>query len=101
MIERGCDEFPVRLMCRCLKVSARGYYDWTKRVPSARQLDNLRLFGRIRELYEDSRGTLGAGRMHEDRIDECETASLSRVARLILEAAVPERPRGVVGPAAG
>jgi putative transposase len=25
-------------MCRCLKVSASGYYDWNKRLPSARQL---------------------------------------------------------------
>ena len=42
MIERCRDEFPVRLMCRCLRVSASGYYDWSKRLPSARELDNQR-----------------------------------------------------------
>ena len=52
MIERCRDEFPVRLMCRCLKVSASGYYDWSKRLPGARALDNQRLLGRIRELHE-------------------------------------------------
>ncbi len=83
MIERCREEFPVRLMCRCLKVSASGYYDWSKRLPCGRQLDNRRLLGRIRELHEDSRGTLGAGRMHEDLVDEGETASLNRVARLM------------------
>ena len=83
MIERCRDEFPVRLMCRCLKVSASGYYDWNKRLPSARQLDNQRLLGRIRELHEDSRNTLGAGRMQEDLADPGETASLNRVARLM------------------
>ncbi len=83
MIERCRDEFPVRLMCRCLRVSASGYYDWSKRLPSARQCDNQRLLGRIRELHEDSRGTLGAGRMHEDLAEEGETASLNRVARLM------------------
>ena len=57
-------------MCRCLRVSASGYYDWSKRLPSARQLDNQRLRGRIRELHEDSRGTLGAGRMREDLVDQ-------------------------------
>ena len=83
MIERCRDEFPVRLMCRCLKVSASGYYDWNKRLPSARQLDNQRLLGRIRGLHEDSRNTLGAGRMQEDLADAGETASLNRVARLM------------------
>ena len=33
MIERCRDEFPIRLMCRCLRVSASGYYDWSKRLP--------------------------------------------------------------------
>lgn len=83
MIERCRDEFPVRLMCRCLRVSTSGYYDWSKRLPSARQQDNERLLGRIRALHEDSRGTLGAGRMQEDLVDEGEVVSLNRVARLM------------------
>ncbi len=83
MIERCRDEFPIRLMCRCLKVSASGYYEWSKRPASARQLDNERLVVRMRELHEDSRGTLGAGRMREDLAEEGETASLNRVARLM------------------
>ncbi len=37
----------------------------------------------MRELHEDSRGTLGAGRMREDLAEEGETASLNRVARLM------------------
>jgi putative transposase len=83
VIERCRDEFPVRLMCRCLRVSTSGYYDWSKRSPSARQADNDRLLGRIRELHEDSRGVLGAGRMHEDLAAEGESAGLNRVARLM------------------
>lgn len=83
MIERCRDEFPIRLMCRCLRVSTSGYYDWSKRLPSARQHDNERLLGRMRELHEDSRGVLGAGRMREDLVAEGESASLNRVARLM------------------
>lgn len=83
MIERCRDEFPVRLMCRCLKVSASGYYEWSKRPPSARQVDNERLVVRMRELHEDSRRSLGAGRMREDLAEEGESASLNRVARLM------------------
>jgi len=83
VIGRCRDAFPVRLMCRCLRVSASGYYAWSKRLPSERQLDNARLLGRIRALHEDSRGALGAGRMQEDLVAEGESASLNRVARLM------------------
>lgn len=83
MIERCRDEFPIRLMCRCLRVSTSGYYGWSKRLPSARQQDNERLLERMRELHEDSRGVLGAGRMREDLVAEGESASLNRVARLM------------------
>ena len=93
MIERCRDAFPIRLMCRCLKVSASGYYDWSKRLPSARQRDNQRLAVRIREMHEDSRGTLGAGRMHEDLVDQGETASLNRVARLMAAEGLQGWPR--------
>ncbi len=70
-------------MCRCLRVSPSGYYDWSGRQPSERQVDNDRLLERIRELHEDSRGVLGAPRMHEDLVELGETASLNRVARLM------------------
>ncbi|MBN4953748.1 IS3 family transposase [Stenotrophomonas maltophilia] len=93
VIERCRDAFPVRLMCRCLKVSASGYYDWSQRLPSARQRDNQRLAARIREMHEDSRGTLGAGRMHEDLVDQGESASLNRVARLMAAEGLQGWPR--------
>jgi len=70
-------------MCRCLKVSPSGFYEWSRRGPSARQLDNERLLKRIRALHEDSRGSLGAPRMHEDLVEEGETASKNRIARLM------------------
>lgn len=70
-------------MCRCLKVSPSGYYGWEKREPSARQIDNDRLLKRIREFYEDSRGAIGAPRMHEDLIEVGESASKNRIARLM------------------
>jgi putative transposase len=83
MIERCRHEFPIRLMCRCLHVSASGYYDWSQRPPSARQLDNARLLERTHALHKDSRGALGAGRMQEDLADEGQRVGLNRVARLM------------------
>jgi putative transposase len=69
------------MMCRLLKVSASGYCDRAARSPSVRQLENERLLRRIRQIHEDSQGVIGAPRMHEDLIDEGETASKNRVAR--------------------
>ncbi|KRG78969.1 transposase [Stenotrophomonas ginsengisoli] len=69
-------------MCRCLRVSTSGYYEWSKRLPSARQRDNEHLLGRIHALHQDSRGTLGAGRMHEDLVEEGLMVCPNRVARL-------------------
>jgi putative transposase len=80
-------------MCRCLKVSSSGYYAWEKRPPSPRQVDNDRLLGRIREIHEDSRGAIGAPRMHEDLSDEGETASKNRIARLMTTAGLQGWPR--------
>ncbi|WP_152981183.1 IS3 family transposase [Stenotrophomonas koreensis] len=93
VIERCRDEFPIRLMCRCLRVSTSGYYDWSKRLPSARQRDNERLLSRIHALHQDSRGTLGAGRMQEALVEEGLTASRNRVARLMAAAGLQGWPR--------
>ena len=44
------------------------------------QIDNERLLKRIRQIHEDSQGVIGAPRMHEDLIEEGETASSNRIA---------------------
>jgi len=83
MIDRCRDAFPIRLMCRCLKVSASGYYGWRDRSLSPRELDNQRLLTRIEALHAESDGVLGAGRIWEDLRYEGETCSFNRVARLM------------------
>ena len=80
-------------MCRCLKVSPSGYYAWRNRPLSSRGQDNERLLARIREIHEDSGGVIGAPRMHEDLVDDGETASLNRVARLMAAHGIAGWPR--------
>jgi putative transposase len=80
-------------MCRCLQVSPSGYYAWCDRSPSARARDNARLLKRIREIHDDSRGVIGAPRMHEDLVADGETASLNRIARLMAANGIAGWPR--------
>src|SRR3569623_2077803 len=63
MIERCREAFPIRLMCRCLKISPCGYYAWLERPPSARAQDNQRLLTRIETLHRDSAGVFDSPRM--------------------------------------
>lgn len=83
MIERCRSDYPVGMMCRCLEVSTSGFYSWVRRKPGPRAKANARLLERIREIHEDSKGVIGAPRMHEDLVDEGEQVSLNRVARLM------------------
>ena len=83
MIERCRDAFPIRMMCRCLRVSSSGYYDWRTREPSARAIDNQRLLKRIEALHAASDGVMGSPRMWDDLRYEGETCSENRVARLM------------------
>lgn len=92
-IQRCRDAYPVQLMCRCLRVSKSGFYAWSSRPKSARQLENERLLGRIREHHAASDGVMGAPRMHEVLTDEGETASLNRIARLMAKAGLQGIPQ--------
>lgn len=82
-IRRHRTQYPIRLMCRCLKVSPSGFHAWLVRQPSGRTRDNARLLDKIRQRHEDSGGVIGAPRMQEVLGYEGETASLNRIARLM------------------
>ena len=95
-IRRHRDQYPTRLMCRCLRVSSSGYHAWASREPSARAQENARLLGKIQQYYTDSDGVMGAPRMHEALCYAGEGVGLNRVARLMAGAGlagVPQRRR--------
>ncbi|HSH22698.1 MAG TPA: hypothetical protein VK975_01390 [Acidimicrobiales bacterium] len=50
--------------CELLEVSRSAYYEWSRHVPSRRQLDDEALGKRIQAIYDDSRGTYGWPRVH-------------------------------------
>jgi putative transposase len=76
-------EYPIRMMCRVLGVSPSGYYDWLDRPQSTRAQADAILLERIRVHHEDSRGTYGMPRLHEDLKEEGIKVGRKRVARLM------------------
>ena len=60
MIQRCREAFPIRMMCRCLRVSPSGYYGWVSRPLSARAQENARLLARSVNCIVIMTGSWGA-----------------------------------------
>ena len=96
MLERCREAFPVRMMCRCLQVSASGYYEWRSRPVSQRAREDQRLLQRIRYHHRASDGVKGSPRIWEALRYEGEGCGQNRVARLMRAAGlqgIPQRKR--------
>ena len=48
-IRRHRGQYPIRLMCRCLKVSPSGFHAWARRSPSQRARENARLLEKMHQ----------------------------------------------------
>jgi transposase InsO family protein len=93
-IEAHREEFAVKLMCRVLKVSRSGYYDWRKRKPSAQDRANAKLLEAIRRIFKRSRKTYGSPRIHAELKAQGKTCGKNRVARLMRKHGIrARRPR--------
>ena len=83
MIERCRTAFPIRMMCRLLKVSSSGYYDWKARPPSRRTIANQALLVQINHLHGASDGVWGAPTISDELKLLGLSCSKNRVARLM------------------
>jgi transposase InsO family protein len=72
----------VTLLCEVLQVGRSGYYDWLKRPPSARAVEDARLWPKILQLHQRRREAYGAVKLCRDMRAIGETCSKHRVARL-------------------
>lgn len=70
-------------MCRVLRVSRSGFYQWLHKPLSDRAVENLRLLGLIRASYAASGGVYGAPRVFLDLREVGETCGKHRVARIM------------------
>jgi putative transposase len=85
-------QYPIALLCRCLRVSRSGFYAWASRGPSARVQQDARLIAQLRLAHADSRQTYGRPRLCRALRDRGIAVSGKRVARLMR--AVGLRARG-------
>jgi putative transposase len=65
-----------------MQVSPSGYYDWLKREPSTRALEDLRLWPKIVQYHFQRKEAYGAKRLCTDLRADGEVCSLHRIARL-------------------
>ena len=75
----------ISLMCRALRVSRSGFYDWMKRGPRERTREEQRLRLEIRSLYRRSGRTYGSPRVHRALRKRGIGCSKKRVERLMRE----------------
>ena len=61
-IDRRRSQYPVRMMCRVLKVSRSGYYAWRIRPESQRAKTDRELMRVILGIHIDSDGVYGAAK---------------------------------------
>lgn len=73
----------IRMMCRLLKVSRSGYYDWHHRDESKRSLQNRSLSRLIKQLHLESNGVYGARKIQRDLLELGEPCGRHRVARIM------------------
>jgi putative transposase len=80
--------FPVRTMCRCLRIHPSGFYAWLKNPLSNRAREDARQTALIRKAWQDSGQVYGYRKLHDDLLDMGETCCPNRVARLARLASV-------------
>ena len=74
--------FSVRAMCRSLRIHPSGFYAWLKNPLSRRAKEDVRQTELIREARKGSGKVYGYRKLHDDLLDQGETCSVNRVARL-------------------
>ena len=76
-------ELPVRALCRTLRVSHSGYYDWLDRPACARARANTVLLQQIRAAHAASDATYGVPRIQAELADQGIKVGHNRIAAVM------------------
>jgi putative transposase len=72
----------ISALCRAMKVSRSGYYDWLDRPPSARAVQDEQLWPKIEQMHHCCREAYGAVRLRNELRKRGVRCSKHRIARL-------------------
>ncbi len=72
----------IAVLCRAMKVSRSGYYDWLNRPPSARTIEDQQLWPKIERMHHACREAYGARRLRDALRKTGVCCSKHRIARL-------------------
>ena len=87
-------EYPIRMMCRVLRVSPSGYYRWCKEPQSQRAQQDQQLLGQIQMVHEQSRHIYGSPKIQQALRQAGVRCGRNRVMRLMRQAGLTsKRPR--------
>lgn len=86
-------EFPIRRVCRVMRVSPSGFYAARRRPESAHTRDDRRLRVLVRASFDESRRRYGSPRVYRDLAEQGILVSPKRVARLMQEDGLKARAR--------
>jgi len=81
------------MMCRLLRVSRSGYYDWSHRGETARQRQDRELMPLVHQVHLESRGVYGARKIHHELRAKGEACGRHKVARLMRQAGLKGCPK--------
>jgi putative transposase len=80
---------PVSLACELLEVSRSGYYEWSTRAPSDRELTDAWLMEKIKQIHTENREVYGSPRIHAElRMAHGIEVGRKRVERLMTQAGI-------------
>lgn len=80
--------FSVEKMCECFGLSRSGYYDWSRRSPSARSIEDEKLKTRIKALQKKAKGRFGHRLIYQHLQDEQAGCGRDRTLRIMKQSGI-------------
>ena len=92
-VERHRGRWPIRLMCRVLRVSPGGYYGWRGRPQSSRAAGREALVVSIKAIHGEVKARYGSPRIHAELVARGEPCCVNTVARLMRQEGIAAKTR--------